>query len=219
MRATLAALALTLVAVASCAARSSAGPAPAVSYTEGTGTASTLYDIGCLSVSRCFAVGALSAGDGGTLLATTDGGRTWHREASPSRAPLYRIACAPPASCYVIARPGTVLVTHDAGAHWAVRALAVHVPGLALPGCLIGDGKAPQADTACRLGLLDISCPSARTCYTVGAGGVILRTTNGTRFAPVKTPARKNLNGITCVTASVCYAVGAAGTIETLHDI
>jgi hypothetical protein len=346
-------------------------------------------------VSRCFAVGALSAGDRGTLLATTDGGRTWHREASPSRAPLYRIACAPPASCYVIARPGTVLVTHDAGAHWTVRALAVHVPGLTLPGCLIGDGKAPQAETACRLGLLDISCPSARTCYavatmpggydtnpvspgssagpgsslwltrdggatwtrqpippgvvcdgdcsqsqlygyplewvscapsgpcraggnqlvgshegfasvllmtpapgrswrlepgcsasgpcsepvtdvgacptgagcyavdysnpfgdgsstvsrytatgqngpsvtvpaglviddiacpaartcyTAGVGGVILRTTNGTRFTPVKTHARKNLNGITCVTASICYAVGAAGTIETLRD-
>ncbi len=59
----------------------------------------------------------------------------------------------------------------------------------------------------------DIACPAARACYTAGAGGAILRTTNGTTFAPVKTPARKDLDGITCVTASVCYAVGAAGTI------
>ncbi|HTX26296.1 MAG TPA: hypothetical protein VME19_04665 [Streptosporangiaceae bacterium] len=63
----------------------------------------------------------------------------------------------------------------------------------------------------------DITCPAARTCYTAGAGGVILLTTNGTRFTPVKTPSRESLNGITCVTTYDCYAVGAAGTIEALH--
>jgi photosystem II stability/assembly factor-like uncharacterized protein len=384
MKTTLAVLALA--AVVGCATRIPALPPSAASQAEGSGTTSTLYDIGCLTASRCFAVG-----DAGTLLATTDDGRTWHREASPTGAPLYRIACAPPASCYVIARPGTILVTHDAGAHWAARALAVNVPGLALPGCVIGD--APQGETPCRLGLLDISCPSAltcyavttapsgydsnpisqtpgagpgsslwltqdggatwtrqpippgvvcdgdcsepyryplewvscapsgpcwaggnqlvgshegfasallvtpapggswrlepgcpasgpcsepvtdvgacptgagcyavnnsnpfgdgsstvsiytatgqngpsvtvpaghvltdiacpaaRTCYTVGAGGVILRTTNGTSFTPIKTLTRESLNGITCVTASACYAVGAAGTIEALHE-
>jgi hypothetical protein len=377
---------LALAAVAGCASSAPAGPAAAASHAEGSGTTSTLYDVGCLTASRCFAVG-----DAGTLLATTDGGRTWSREASPTGAPLYRIACAPPASCYVIARPGTILVTHDAGAHWAARALPVNVPGLALQGCVIGDGTVPQGETPCRLGLLDISCPSARTCYavatapggydtspispgagpgsslwltqdggatwtrqaippgvvcdgdcgselygyplewvscapsgpcwaggnqlvgshegfaaawlvtpapgrswrlepdcpagicsepvtdvgacpastgcyavnnsnpfgdgsstvsiytatgrngpnvtapdglvindiacpdartcyTAGAGGVVLRTTNGTSFTPVKTSARENLNGITCVTASACYAVGAAGTIEALHE-
>jgi photosystem II stability/assembly factor-like uncharacterized protein len=384
MKRTLAILALAVVA--GCATPSPAVPAPAASHAEGGGTTSTLYDIGCLTATRCFAVG-----DAGTLLATTDGGRTWHREASPTGALLYRIACVLPASCYVIARPGTILVTHDAGAHWAARALPVHMPGLALAGCEIGDGKAPQLDPTCRLGLLDISCPSARTCYavatapsgydtspisqtsgagpgsslwltqdgggtwtrqpippgvfcdgdcsepyryplewvscapsgpcwaggnqlvgshegfaaallvtpapggswrlepgcppsvcsdpvtdvgacpastgcyavnysnpfgdgsstvgsytatgqngpsvtvpaglvindiacpaartcyTAGAGGVILRTTNGTTFTPVKTSARENLYGITCVTASTCYAVGATGTIEALH--
>ena len=54
---------------------------------------------------------------------------------SPARAP---------ASCYVIARPDTIMVTHDAGAHWAARALPVHVPGLALPGCVIGDPTIPR---------------------------------------------------------------------------
>ncbi|MGH3205132.1 MAG: WD40/YVTN/BNR-like repeat-containing protein [Streptosporangiaceae bacterium] len=171
MKATLAVLALAVVV--GCAARTPAAPAPAGSaaagsapagsHTGGSGTTSTLYDIGCLTASRCFAVG-----DTGTLLATTDEGRSWHREASPTGAPLYRIACVPPASCYVIARPDTIVVTHDAGAHWAARALAVHVPGLALPGCVIGD--APHGETPCRLGLLDISCPSALTCYAVATG-------------------------------------------------
>jgi photosynthesis system II assembly factor YCF48-like protein len=381
---------LVLAAVAGCATQGSASATPAASSTGGatsgtTSTTSTLDDVGCLTASRCFAVG-----DAGTLLATTDGGRAWHREASPAGAPLYRIACVPPASCYVIARPGTILVTHDAGAHWAARTLPLHVSELALPGCVIGDGKAPEADTACRLGLLDISCPSALTCYavatapagyntnpgagpgsslwltqnggttwtpvkippgvtcdgdcsptqlysyplewvscaptgpcwaggnqligshegfagawlvtsapggswrsepdcpannpcsapvtdvaacpssagcyavnysnpfgdgsstvtsytatgrngpgltvpsglvindiacpaagtcyTAGAGGVILRTTNGTRFTPVKTATRANLYGITCVTTSACYAVGAAGTIEAVRE-
>ncbi len=383
---TLAVLA-ALAAVAGCATSAPAAPAPAASHAEGSGTTSTLYDVGCLTASHCFAVG-----DAGTLLATTNGGRSWSREASPAgAAPLYRIACAAPASCYVIARPGTILVTHDAGAHWAAHALPVHVPGLALAGCVVGDASNPQGEVPCRLGLLDISCPSAvtcyavatgpggwdtnpvsgagsgsdsslwltqdggttwtrqpiprgvtcngdcgstpygyplewvscapsgpcwaggnqligshegfaaawlttpapggswrlepgcppgvclgpvtdvgacptstgcyavnnsspfgdgssvgsytatgqngpgvsvpnglvindiscpaaRTCYTAGPGGVILRTTNGSRFTPIKTSSREDLNGITCVTASDCYAVGAAGTIEVLQE-
>jgi hypothetical protein len=63
----------------------------------------------------------------------------------------------------------------------------------------------------------DIACPAARTCYTAGTKGTILRITTGTKFAPVKAPARENLDGIACVTASACYAVGAAGTIEALR--
>jgi Photosynthesis system II assembly factor YCF48 len=373
-----------LAAVAGCATSAPASSAPSAAASAASnaesGTTSTLYDVGCLTASRCFAVG-----DAGTLLATTDGGRTWSREASPAgaagAAPLYRIACVAPASCYVIARPGTILVTHDAGAHWAARALPVNVPGLAQAGCVVGDASNPQGEVPCRLGLLDISCPSAltcyavatgaggwdtsplsrgagpgsslwltrdggatwtsqplprgvvcngdcsstpygyplewvscapsgpcwaggnqligshegfaaawlttpapggswrlepgpvsdvgacptsagcyavnnsspfgdgssvsryaataqngpsvtvpnglvindiacpaaRTCYTAGAGGVILLTTNGTTFTPVKTSVRATLNGITCVTASDCYAVGAAGTIEALQ--
>jgi len=36
---------------------------------------------------------------------------------------LYRIACVPPDSCYVIARPDTILVTHDGGATWGNHVL------------------------------------------------------------------------------------------------
>ena len=63
----------------------------------------------------------------------------------------------------------------------------------------------------------DIACPAARTCYTAGTKGTILRAATGTKFAPVKAPAREDLDGIACVTASACYAVGAAGTIEALR--
>lgn len=383
MRTVLAALAL--VAATSCAAWTSAAPTTATWQTEHSGTTQTLYDAGCLTTSHCFA-----AGNTGTLLATVNAGRSWHHQSIPTKAPLYRVACAGTASCYVIARPSTIWVTHDAGTRWAAHTLPVHVPGLALNGCVVGDASSPQGETPCRLGLLDIACPSARTCYavatvpsgwnteplaqshagpgsslwltrnggttwtrqsipaslecdgdcnaayayplewvscapagpcwaggnhligshegfasallvtpapgkpwklqpgcpasgpcsepvtdlgacpasnlcyvvnnsspfgngstvlsytatghngpgitvptglvindiacpatrtcyTAGTKGTILRTTNGTRFAPVKAPARKDLDGITCVTASACYAVGAAGTIEALR--
>jgi hypothetical protein len=372
---------LALTAGASCAAQAPTAQAP-----TGSGTTSTLDDLACLTASRCFAVG-----DAGTVLATSDGGRIWHREPSPVKAPLYRIACVAPSSCYAIARPATIVMTHDAGAHWTAHTLPIHVPGLALAGCVIGDGSNPQGETPCRLGLLDIACPSAsvcyavatapggyspvaqaagasagsslwltrdggsawtrqsipagvvcdgdcsqpygyplewvacaasnqcwaggnqlvgshegfaaallttsapgrswrlvpgcpahggpcsepvtdvaacptsagcyavnnsspfgdgstvtrytatghngpsvsapsglviddiacpaaHTCYTVGAGGVILRTTTGTRFTPVKSPTRHTLNAITCVSTSACYAVGVDGTIVALHE-
>jgi hypothetical protein len=151
---------LTFVAMLSSAAWTSACPTTPTWQTEHSGTTRTLYDAGCLTATRCFAVG-----DAGTLLATANGGRTWHRESLPTKAPLYRVACAGPASCYVIARPDTIWVTHDAGAHWAARVLPVHVSGLAQPGCVVGDATNPQGEVPCRLGLLDIACPSARTCY------------------------------------------------------
>jgi photosystem II stability/assembly factor-like uncharacterized protein len=110
MRTTLAALTVAVAAVASCASSAPAASAPAAWRTERSGTTSTLYDVGCLTAARCFAVGARSATAGGILLATTDGGRTWRRQAIVSRAPLYRVACALPASCYVIARPATIWV-------------------------------------------------------------------------------------------------------------
>ena len=78
--------------------------------------------------------------------------------------------------------------------------------------------QGPSVTVPASLVINDIACPAERTCYTVGAGGTILRTVNGTKFAPVKAPVRKNLNGITCVTVSACYAVGAGGTIEALHE-
>ena len=154
--------ALALVAVAGCATSATAAPGHAGWYAEHSGTTNTLNDVGCLTASHCFAVG-----DDGTLLATTNGGGTWSRKASLTGVPLYRIACAPSASCYVIARPETILVTHDAGAHWAAHTLPLDISELAQPGCVIGDGSSPQGEMPCRLGLLDISCPSALTCYAV----------------------------------------------------
>jgi len=57
----------------------------------------------------------------------------------------------------------------------------------------------PSVTAPSGLFINDIACPAARTCYTAGDGGAILRTTNGTKFTVVKASVRENLDGITCV--------------------
>jgi hypothetical protein len=75
----------------------------------------------------------------------------------------------PPGSCYVIARPDTIMVTHDGGATWSS-----HVLPLAGAGAHLTDRQCPPEPSVwpprpalCRLGLLDIACVSARICYAV----------------------------------------------------
>jgi hypothetical protein len=131
-----------------------------------SGTRQRLYAVACLSALRCEAVGAA-----GTIVSTGDGGATWRAQASPlqgSPAILYRIACVPPGSCYVIARPDTILVTHDGGVTWSSHVLPLPGAGASLTSrkCPPGPVSGPSAQP-CRLGLLDISCVSARICYAV----------------------------------------------------
>ena len=86
---------------------------------------------------------------------------------------LYRIACVAPSSCYVIARPDTILVTHDGGATWSSHVLALAGVGgdLTDRSCLAGSGSGLGGRYAvCRLGILDIACVSASICYAVATG-------------------------------------------------
>ena len=134
---------------------------------ENSGTRQRLYDVACLSVLRCEAVGAA-----GTIVATADGGRTWRVQANPllgSSTTLYAIACVAPSSCYVIGRPDTILVTHDGGASWSRQVLPVGVSGADLTdqACLPAYTPIAGRPALCRLGLLDIACASAGVCGAV----------------------------------------------------
>jgi len=136
--------------------------------TENSGTRQRLYDVACWTAQRCEAVG-----DNGTILATTNGGRTWRAQANPLRGsakPLYQIACVAPGSCYAVARPDTILVTHNGGASWSRHVLPVGVSGADLTdqACL---AEYPPDMTnryaLCRLGLVDVTCINAGVCYAV----------------------------------------------------
>ena len=137
---------------------------------ENSDTRHRLYDVACLSALRCEAVGTA-----GTIVATANGGRTWRQQANPLRGSattLYQIACVAPGSCYVIARPDTILVTHNGGATWSRHVLPVGVSGTNLTdqACLAAYTPGLIGRYAlCRLGLLDITCVSARICYAVSA--------------------------------------------------
>jgi Photosynthesis system II assembly factor YCF48 len=132
---------------------------------ENSDTRHGLYDVACLSALRCEAVGRA-----GTIVFTADGGRIWRQQANPLRGSsttLYQITCIAPSSCYVIARPDTILVTHNSGATWSRHVLPVGTD-VTDQACLSFSPIAGQY-SACRLGLLDISCVSASVCYAVAA--------------------------------------------------
>jgi hypothetical protein len=135
-----------------------------------SGTSQPLYSVACLSAQRCEAVGA-----GGTIVSTSNGGRTWRAQANPLRgtnAILYRITCVAPGTCVVIARPDTILVTHNGGASWSRHVLRVGVSKTDLTdqACLNATEPSMRGNPVlCRLGLLDVACVSARVCYAVSA--------------------------------------------------
>jgi len=129
---------------------------------------------------RCKAVGA-----GGTLRYTKNGGKTWHAQTNPlagTSTTLYRVACVGVSTCYVIGRPNIVLVTHNGGVTWSVHRipLAGLGPGLTDPACVSGQSfDLRQRLALCRLGLLDLACINARTCYIVATPSAVFLTTDG----------------------------------------
>ncbi|HEX8919772.1 MAG TPA: hypothetical protein VF898_14810 [Chloroflexota bacterium] len=120
---------------------------------------------------------------------------TWRTQNSPlagSSTILYRITCVPPSTCYVIGRPNIVMVTHNGGAAWTVH--RIPLPGssgqLTNSACVSSQVFHLRGTPAlCRLGLLDLSCINASTCYVVATlkvqaqmgdlGSAVFLTTNG----------------------------------------
>jgi len=140
------------------------------------------------------------------MLVTPAPGRSWRLEpgcpaSGPCSEPVTDVGACPAGNrCYAVNNSSPFGEGSTVGIYSATGRQG---PGVTVPAGLV---------------INDIACPATRICYTAGTGGTITRTTDGTRFAPVKTPVRKNLNGITCVTASACYAVGAVGTIEAFGE-
>jgi photosystem II stability/assembly factor-like uncharacterized protein len=164
---------LTGASASTAAGGSTAGAAPGKWIAQASGTQQPLFSVSCFDAARCKAVGA-----GGTLLYTKDGGTTWRRQSNPlagSSTILYRVACVGSSTCYVIGRPNLVLVTHNGGVTWTVH--RIPLPGSsgqltdsACVGNLSFDVRGRLA--LCRLGLLDLACIDARTCYVVATYSV-----------------------------------------------
>jgi photosystem II stability/assembly factor-like uncharacterized protein len=75
-----------------------------------------LNAVACPSPSTCVAVGASPGG--GTILRSTNGGSTWHRQPSGTPDILYGVACPRPSTCFAVGWDGTILRSTDGGGTW-----------------------------------------------------------------------------------------------------
>ena len=129
----------------------------------------TLNAISCFTTSNCIAVG-----DNGTILATTDGGKTWAGEASPTTQTLRAVHCANTTNCAAVGDQGTILTTTNGGASWTNRS----------------SGTATQL-----LGVFS----DAIAIFAVGPSTILLSTDGGATWKPQAVPANSGaLNGISC---------------------
>jgi len=93
-------------------------------------------------------------------------------------------------------------------------AMATATPTLT-PSALPGLTWSPATVRGSASDLYGIACTAPLSCYAVGTRGSLLRTNDGSTFAPVVLTTTQQLNSVTCVASSTCFAVGRGGTIIT----
>jgi Putative zinc-finger len=76
--------------------------------------------------------------------------------------------------------------------------------------------RSQASDTAGRL--LSGSAPSAKVCWVVGEGGVVLRTTDGEHWVPVESPTEEDLVEIVARNASTAVVEAASGRRFSTRD-
>jgi photosystem II stability/assembly factor-like uncharacterized protein len=141
-----------------------------------------LFAISCPTTSTCF-----TAGDGGPILMTSDGGATWASQTVVSG--LYSISCASTTACVAVGNQGAVWTTSSGGTAWSSQTIAISF-------------------------LSGVSCPSAAICFAVGFGGAVYASANGgTSWSAQTSGTNSNLFAISCPSTSVCFGVGDNGTI------
>jgi photosystem II stability/assembly factor-like uncharacterized protein len=185
-------------------------------------TANDLFSVSCVSTTQCNAAGA-----SGTI-AFTGNGNSWILVGSGGD-DLYGIYCAS-IYCWAVGQNGTFLSSDNPSCCWspgdvgyAVPLISVSCSGMCFAAGLDGNvyirgglqsGTVPGRGTASVNGsLYGMACPNSTTCYTVGAYGVIAKTTNaGTGWATTS-PLGSAEFGVSCPSTTTCIAVGFAGAI------
>lgn len=153
------------------------------------GLTAPLRDVAVLSRTRAYA-----AGDGGTLLRSDDGGRTWAPLDAGTGVDLNALAFVTPWDGFAAGRDGTLLHTGD-GTSWT-----------------------PLPRVTART-LHDVTVRADGLGLAVGDGGTVLRSADGgATWAPVPAPTTATLRRVDCAEAPVCRAVGDAGTILRSAD-
>jgi photosystem II stability/assembly factor-like uncharacterized protein len=157
-----------------------------------TPTPATLRALVCVDDQLAWAVG-----DGGTILATRDGGSSWSPQAAPVTGTVWGASFADAGRGYAVGEGGVVLRTTDAGATWGVLTAAA-APALR--------GVAAAA--------------SGGLVLAVGEGGTILRSADsGARFERVASPVTSTLTAVRLAEDELrAIAVGDGGAVIASDD-
>jgi photosystem II stability/assembly factor-like uncharacterized protein len=180
-----------------------------------------------------------SAGDGGSIVKTTNAGRTWRvQKRIRGRGAFSEVACPTARSCYVLGddmRGQAVWATSDGGRRWVRRRLpagpwwtAIDFP-TATTGWAVGSGGA-VAKTADRgrtwqrvsLGsdLFDVSFCNSKVGYASSEGFVWRTTDAGTTWSARGVPAGHGdaLTEVHCVSPTQAWALSNYGDAFVTRD-
>ena len=105
-----------------------------------------------------------AVGAGGVILGTTDGGKTWKDQESPTRSNLFAIQAFGKDGAVAVGELGTVLVTEDAGRSWQIQP---NITGKVLQAVVYRGGK---------------------NVWAAGRGGTILKRTEPLSPKPLSGP-------------------------------
>jgi photosystem II stability/assembly factor-like uncharacterized protein len=153
---------------------------------------------------------SLVVGAGCSLRRSDDAGSSftrlpWTPRDTRCASPIAGVAFPSSDVGYVVTASGTVLRSTNGGRTWSRRA--------ALPGTVATDGGRASARD-----VLFTSPDTGLAAIGAGAGGAILRTTDGgASWAPVR-PSPVGLNDLTLASPGVLYAAGDAGTVFRSAD-
>lgn len=197
-----------------------------------TGTTANLCGVSFVSAARGWA-----AGSGGTILRTRDGGAHWLRQTSHTGELLNAVEFADTSHGWAVGDGYTILHTTDGGTHWHVQDVGdysdLDLTALAVASKTTAWATGVYRDDSAILGTSDagahwhaqaggdyygIAALDPQHAWAVGAGGAIIRTTNGTAGAPAVTSSTTLLSGVSADAGGSCWAVGDDGVIEQSSD-
>jgi photosystem II stability/assembly factor-like uncharacterized protein len=159
---------------------------------QASGTTANLHGVACTDSTHAWAVG-----DGGSILATVDGGDTWVAQASGTTAYLSDIKFADSLHGWAVGANGTILATTNGGTTWSSQTSGTDVM------------------------LRDLSVLDAQHVWAVGGSGiydpgVILATSDaGHTWTPQANPSNNQLEGVAFSDAEHGIAVGFDQKLST----
>ena len=174
-------------------------------------------------------------GESGTVRHTSDGGKTWETQETPTSSCLYKIAGAPDGSIFITQDDG--LLRSPDGKTWEEveledlyeRLLCLWFGGNNIVVAAGGGGTVMRSEdggktfveqsTGSSKALCGLWGPSPQELLAVGDGGTIIATRDGGEsWQNVKSNTRQDLEDIACGAAGELYVVGNGGTILASGD-